>query len=648
MTEEFLPAATAIGAELARRALWHGRECNWLAPPERPSGSGEPLQGDVYAGTAGIALFLAFLYRATGDRDIRCCAKGAAEHARRALGTSRPPGKRAFGFYTGRLGVGWMLTRVGPLLGEDRWREEGLERLAALRLEPEENFGLDVISGAAGAIPALLDVHTRTGRPDLLALAQRLGDHLLQTARREAVGWSWDTFPPWVIRNLTGLSHGAAGMGRALAELYALTGDGRYRYGAEQAFLYEDRTFDRTVSNWPDFRLFGPEEYVDIEADPATGHLRASGNVAGLRKAMEAGRISLRPRFMSAWCHGAPGIGLTRLRAYQLLGAARFERGARRALAGLRLPAGQEAAALSLCHGLGGRLELPLVAGEVLGEMRYRRRAEAAVRKILSRGLDLQKEDMEPGLMLGWAGIGYFLLRLCDPSGVPSILLPGPASPAEDKNPGTTRGRVELRPGGGRGGAEGLRDEYVREYFGETLSLLPQTVRPSATDFKWGRPDVELAYRAIRRAVGRLRGQAGRSTSPVFARERQRFLAARQPSLEGPLLLETLLRPSSSALDWDGARFQIHPAVRLLSVLGKRFALRPHRGRLLDVALSETEWQVLHGLRRPRCLARLCRALVGTSVSSQEARKLTSSIAVVKAVLERAYRLGIVRVVTQA
>ncbi len=667
MTEGFLSTATAIGTTLCRRALWQGRECNWNVPATVGGPPIEPLGSDIYGGTGGIALFLGFLYRATGRPEIRRCARGAAEHARvRALeslsaeaGTVNVP----FAFYTGRLGVAWMLTCLGPLLGEDRWNESGLEVLEALRARQSEDFGVDVISGAAGAIPPLLDVHARTGRPFLLEIARRLGDHLLEVARREAVGWSWDSFPPWVVRNLTGLSHGAAGMGRALLELYAVTGDGRYRYGAEQAFLFEDRSFDRVAFNWPDFRLFGPDEYVDLKADAATGRLSVSGDVAGLRRAVSEGRISLTPRFMSTWCHGAPGIGLTRLRAYQLLAAARFERAARLALKGTKLPVGNggsaaslRAGALSLCHGLGGGIEFLLTAHDVLGDARYRNLAEAVVRKILGRDRSnsrLRWEVADPGLMLGCAGIGYLLLRLHDFRGVPSILLPCPESPASGGTRVVGRREPDSPQDDGRKEAARLRDEYVRQYFGRTLEALCQSVRRSDANrlfggFAWGRPDVELAALALRRSVGRLRGRTRQLVADAFERERQRFLAARRPSNVGPQLLEALLKPPPSALDWNRTRFQLHPGVRLLATSDRPLALLPHQGRILEVSLSLAEWQVIHRLRRPRSLAQICRVFETASIAAANGaaddRRTIPSVVTLKALLERAYRLSIIRV----
>src|SRR6185312_1742493 len=68
-------------------------------------------------------------------------------------------------------------------------------------------------------------------------------------------------------------------------EVFDLTGDDRYRKAALGAFEYERGVFDERRRNWPDLReLPGQEKSAEGE-------------------------------FMTAWCHGAPGVGLSRVLA---------------------------------------------------------------------------------------------------------------------------------------------------------------------------------------------------------------------------------------------------------------------------------------------------------------------------------------------
>lgn len=168
----------------------------------------------------------------------------------------------------------------GILLALQQLQRSGLEEAALLadrlidQLRPERLLAaehVDVISGITGLIGPLLLANT----PRALELATVCGERLL-TLQLENGGWSIAAAglrkPP-----LTGFSHGAAGMGAALARLAQVCGEERFAAGARQAVAYERSVFDADRGNWPDFRS------------------------------------SSEPReFMLSWCHGAPGILLSR------------------------------------------------------------------------------------------------------------------------------------------------------------------------------------------------------------------------------------------------------------------------------------------------------------------------------------------------
>jgi lantibiotic modifying enzyme len=412
----FLEAAGSIGARLCREAVWDGGRCNWMGDAQ------DALNGQLtvvhraqgpalYDGTAGIGLFLARLYAATGERPFRTAARGAL---RQALGAAdRVPVATRVGLHAGWSGIAWALAEAGDALGDAEWTAESA-RLAGMLAECEPDpAAVDVISGSAGAIPALLELGRRHGDRSLERAAAAHGDFLLDRARRGEEGWSWHTLDSPVVRDLTGYSHGAAGIGLALAELAAATGDARYGEGADGAFRYEAAWFLPEQGNWPDFRLFGPH-------DPAAA-----------------------PACALAWCHGAPGIGLSRLRAWALTGSAARLAEARAALeTTLRAldatASGAPGMGMSLCHGDAGNAELPLYAARILGEAGLAGRAERVGRVGLERygatgapwPCGVPGGGETPGLMLGLAGIGHFYLRLYDPS-VPSALILEPRPAAE-------------------------------------------------------------------------------------------------------------------------------------------------------------------------------------------------------------------------
>jgi lantibiotic modifying enzyme len=133
---------------------------------------------------------------------------------------------------------------------------------------------------------------------------------------------------------------------------------------------------------------------------------------------------------MTAWCHGAPGIGLARLCLLPPGG----DSGIRAEIdAALRTTlASGFGRNHSLCHGDLGNLELLLQASETLGDPRGQARTYRLAAVLLE---GMEREGWRcgnplgvetPGLMTGLAGIGYELLRLAAPSRVPSVLVLAP------------------------------------------------------------------------------------------------------------------------------------------------------------------------------------------------------------------------------
>src|SRR5262249_9163589 len=154
----------------------------------------------------------------------------------------------------GKLGVVLALLELAKLLGDQALEEEAGEVFATTLDEDVSSHLLDLLGGSAGAIEGALRIHQVQPSWGALELATKHAERLLSRAVQEAEGVSWDTLPGASYRNLTGLTHGAAGIGCMLLELHAVVGERRYLETGLAAFQYENRWFDRARSNWPDFR----------------------------------------------------------------------------------------------------------------------------------------------------------------------------------------------------------------------------------------------------------------------------------------------------------------------------------------------------------------------------------------------------------
>lgn len=410
-SDAYLDAAVQLGARLIDSAFWHDTKCTWLADDvEVTPGLMQPepvvrtLTHDLYQGTSGIALFLGELYSVTGETKTRDAALGALANAMDRVGS--PARLTGYGIYTGLSGVSLVAIRLGHLLCEESLVSQGIALLRTVSAEHIEGTELDFLSGIAGLLGVLLSVNDMVPNGYLVDTARQLGDRLIDTASKSQQGFSWPSVANPKQRHLTGMSHGASGIAHSLHELAVTLHDSKYQEGADQGFAYENFWFNPDTANWPDFR-----------SQPARG--------PGSRRL---------PTYRAFWCHGAPGIAISRLRAYELHKRAQDRKDA---LTALETTKSQVAHWLhsrtgnySLCHGLLGNAETLMYASEILGqEVDWARKlafqiADTGITNHLRAERDWPcgtATGEVPGLMLGLAGIGHFYLRLYDQR-VPSVL----------------------------------------------------------------------------------------------------------------------------------------------------------------------------------------------------------------------------------
>lgn len=405
---DLVDVARDIGQVLASTAVWHHGHCNWigsLAPMSNASRNVRfgSMGSDLYDGTSGIALFLGELFGVTQDQQFRSTALGAIGQA---LADPATASAVKPGFYIGSLGTAAVAARLGHVLGCPGL----LERSQELgRLTAGIDIGFDLMSGHASCIVGYLALHKLLGDPNLVDRAIAMGDRLVVQAERLAGGASWSSDPKRLTMNLTGFSHGTAGAAYALLELFAVTGEREFRRTAEAAMRYERSWFDTDESNWPDFR-----------------QVTRDANVQGRRLTCA-----------TTWCHGAPGIAISRMRAAELLSDPSYRDEASIALATTRehlrgwLSMGR--ANYSLCHGVAGNAEVLLMGLRSGAHIGFdsggliERIARQGLVTYGSRGASwpcgVGLGGESPNLMLGSAGIGYFYLRMAREN-IPSVIAP--------------------------------------------------------------------------------------------------------------------------------------------------------------------------------------------------------------------------------
>ncbi|HEX7331906.1 MAG TPA: type 2 lanthipeptide synthetase LanM family protein [Pyrinomonadaceae bacterium] len=399
--EQVLAAACAIGDRLEQLALQDDDGAMWigLTLMNERTWSLQPLGADLYNGVPGVALFLAQLGSISGNERYTLLAEKALETVRRQI----VRGKESFsslGAFSGWGGLVYTLTQLGVLWRRPSLLSEAEELVEVIADGVERDEFSDVLSGAAGAIVALRGLYQHAPSARILSVATACGDRLLARAQKFERGIGWPSLIAPDVP-LTGFSHGAAGIAWALLQLNELTGDIRFREAALSGMEYERSLFSPEIDNWRDLRQ------LDNSENGSSGS------------------------FITAWCHGAPGVGLGRLHSLKQVDDAEIRSEIKSAIKNtLAHGFGQNH---SLCHGDLGNLEFLSQAAEILSDAELQVQVESRAASVLESmkqhgwlcGVPLSVET--PGLMTGLAGIGYGLLRLLEPSSVPSVLVLAPS-----------------------------------------------------------------------------------------------------------------------------------------------------------------------------------------------------------------------------
>ena len=231
----------------------------------------------LYDGQSGIVLYLYLLAKLTGyDRYLSLARRGKNYLLRSLLENS--DSSESNGGYVGESSAAFALLAIDAIMDGEGEVDLSLKVLENCEKELEKVSELDVISGVAGlcliATQALKISESRI----MERLVKRCVDHLLAHADQTQSYLSWRTLdetPP-----LCGVSHGNAGIAMALSAAGTQLGDLSIIQQSIRACEFEKQKFNQTDRNWPDRRII---------------------------RSCEA------PVYQVTWCHGAPGIGLSRI-----------------------------------------------------------------------------------------------------------------------------------------------------------------------------------------------------------------------------------------------------------------------------------------------------------------------------------------------
>ncbi|SHG14739.1 lanthionine synthetase LanC family protein [Pedobacter caeni] len=358
---------------------------------------------DIFNGSSGIALYFMALFEYSGRKED---LKTAEDILRKALKSEEVLKARSFGFYTGISGVVYACIRFYELSGKKKY----LNTAFRLIRNNEENIinntvKADFLSGYSGSLFVITLLYHHLQSDVILTMIRQMITRVTTEARISKTGLKWDyDRSKSAFDSLTGFSHGASGIAYSLMQVGNYFKNEGLIYLAEQALRYEMQYFHEESDNWLDLRL---------------GSYRLS--------LPDAHRWDLNlflpeMRKVNSWAHGAAGIGLARLYAWQTTGNPIYldqcKTALNRCLSDIEK---MDRTDFSLCSGYTGMIPFLLKFQELRGYdfneqlCAVARQAKQLYEQKNSYNSYISSGPFDYGLLSGKAGIGYMLLQLLNP-----------------------------------------------------------------------------------------------------------------------------------------------------------------------------------------------------------------------------------------
>lgn len=370
---------------ICRTAFIFGEDINWsgLRFYDEKSWNIVPLGMYLYDGISGLACFMACVRKKYPnphyEQIYRLLKKKLFDYTDGVIS-----GKSSLeSEHTGALiGEGsiihayvllYEITKEADYLSYAKKHEEILPELL------EKATVMDYLSGYAGLIVVLLKLYRLTGDDKESCFAVELEKEMWKRVQKQEVGCGWSLFedkPP-----LAGMAHGNSGFILAYAYLYEAIRDDSYLEKMRMLIEYENHLYSKELGNWKDLRKEGKEK-----------------------------------RTLTAWCHGAAGILLSRLKLRQcevFEDEEIVEKDIERCVAALLTA--EDVEDVCLCHGMAGRmliLQRYLKNAEHEQLQKKQQEMEERLLERLENQKDLRTQEWHNvSLMMGMSGVGMAFLN---------------------------------------------------------------------------------------------------------------------------------------------------------------------------------------------------------------------------------------------
>ena len=456
---------------------------------------------DLYYGSPGIISLFSELYDVTADEEYIQYAVGGAQwlidRAIPEAGGYKWPQREGeslyyTGLYVGSAGTGSAFLNLYVTISNNTYLEyargaaDWLLSVAIFENQDEckwpssqyaSDYCTDIIYGASGIGLFLLRMYDMTTNSEYLDYARYAGNWLVNQAKPAGNGYKWEVsnYCPYIY---TGFSHGAAGIGYFLAELFEFTNESQYL----------------------EYSVGAGQWLIDI-AVPEAG---------GCKWWPKEGDI---PSYATGWCHGPAGTCLLFMKLYEITSDNNYstyaEMGSNWLISlaissggGYKWPhyQGYPNYDITICHGAAGIGDFLLGMFELTDEQIYYDYAKGAAEWLKSVA-DTSGGGYRwatfgsyyTGFSVGSSGVGLFFLDIYEPPDEPDLSCSGNLNWLDVKPGSTVTGSFQVK---NIGDPDSLLDWEIFEWpewgiwsfnpdngsdllAGETVDILVEIVAPN-------------------------------------------------------------------------------------------------------------------------------------------------------------------------
>ena len=361
-----------------------------------------PIGDNLYDGLSGIAIYLSAYARVFESEEAQESSLAIISDVFSRTIVNKNIKK--IGICNGLGSIIYSLCCISENIGDSQLLTKATDLSRLLTDEMiHDDLDLDIVSGCAGTILALLKLYRMNNEKETLLKAVACGDKLLNLKR-----YTYNSHTSWIGNNfkqshivvpLTGFSHGAAGYAYALDALAKATSSQDFMHAAEKTVLYENQFYMPENNNWASIK--------------SNGQLQTNG------------------KKLSQWCYGSTGIGLGRIGQikYGTSNKHHIEMQIENAKDGI-LGSKTHWADDSLCCGVASHIEFLSEISKLNDDADLEQHAQKNLVHLINERRhcgaynlgDFKGYDIPLGMFRGVTGIGYTILRRLEKS-LPNVLI---------------------------------------------------------------------------------------------------------------------------------------------------------------------------------------------------------------------------------